>query len=151
MTEVAFPITGEVLDLSTADTGKLARARDEILDIERQFREVKHALDAEVLARMDRAAKWTLRADGLKLEGTSPGRKSWYDGPALREALMGLVDAGVIDVAAADAAVETVVTYKPSVRGIKALRKLGGEVEQAIGEHEELVDVTRRVSVSRDA
>lgn len=144
------PATGEELDLSLCSDATLANLRDMIRDAEDEQRQAKRQIDAEVLARMDRNAKWTIKTEGgLELTAPSPASKSEYDAGALHAALMAFVDDGLLSVEAVDAAVEQVLTYKPRVRGIEALRKRGGAIADVIAEHETQVEPTRRVTVKR--
>ena len=141
------PATGEVLDLD-APTGDLGRLLSDIRDAEFQLREMKRAASREILARMDKQAAWTLRTEGVTLTGQSPKPAEEWDGPELREALLAFVDRGLLSIEAVDNAVNTVVTYKPRKAGIQALRKLGGEVEEAIDSLAHYDERDRYVKVS---
>jgi hypothetical protein len=147
--EFANPVTGEVLTLA-APTEDLARFLADLRDLESRFREAKGIVTREITARLDRQAKWTLHLPGgLKIRGQSPAPVEEWDGLELRSALLELVDEGVVDIEAVDAAVETVVTYKPLKRGINSLRKLGGRVGAVVEAHRRESEPERRVSVSR--
>lgn len=145
---VVHPDTGEVIDLATATAEQLGDVKTAIRALEDRARHAKRLLDEHILAMMDRQAKWTLHAGSYKLTGQSPAPKTEIPDPAaLKAALSELVDQGVLDAGAVDTAVETVITYKPSVRGLNALRKHPAAAP-VIEAHEQQVDPVRRVSVS---
>ena len=146
---VIHPATGEKLELDAPDD-QLALALDSIRTLEGQLRDVKSALGAELLQRMDQQAAWTMHVPGVgKVTAPSPKPTIEYDGPALREALLELADQGLITQGAVDAAVETVVTYEPRARGITALLRLGGSVEAVVASFGTETQRTRYVSVKR--
>lgn len=147
-THAVHPVTGEVIELDQP-SGDLAGWLEEIRDAESKLRVFKRDLQDAILARMDRDASWTLREGDFEISGDGPGRVS-YDGDELAEVLAGLVEEGLISAQAAEAACETVTTYKPKARGINALRKLGGSVAEVIDSLAEPVpEERRRVSVKR--
>jgi hypothetical protein len=146
--EVWNPTTGELLDL-TAPTDDLGRFLADVRELEELMRESKRFVSQELLARMDKQAKWTFHSSGLKLSGDSPAPVEEWNGAELRTALLELVDAGVIAIEAVDAAVETVVSYHPKKAGINQLRKLGGAVAETIDGLARQTERTRRVTVSR--
>lgn len=124
---VPIPLTGEALDLNGPD-GDLAAAFDQVRDLERQLAEARRVIGDELIRRMDRAASWTLRVGDFKVSAPSPEPKIEFDVESLRAVLADLVAEGVISSEAAAGALRPEVTYKPSVRGINAVRKLGLEV-----------------------
>jgi len=143
------PATGEELDLATAALQQIAEVRCLIRDHEEDLRLAKRMLDAEILARMDRQAKWSWSADGFALSAPSPAPVTEYDAGRLRDRLDELAYNGVLERGAVDAAVELVVSYKPHPAGIKALAKLGGVVEETIAGCSTSSKRQRRVSVRR--
>lgn len=146
---VVNPATGEVLDL-TAPTVDLARALADMRDLETAWRDVKTTVTAELLSRLDRNGAWTQRLDaGFTIKAPSPEPVEEFDAAALHDALSQLVDEGVITVDAMDRAIETIVTYKPRVAGLKALRKLGGRVADTIAAHSHLAERRRYITVTR--
>lgn len=140
------PITGEVLSLASPDDD-LARWLSDMREYRSQLTEIERAVKQEFLARMDRQAAWTIHAGGVKVSGTSPASVEDWDGAELRTALLALVDEGVVDISAVDAAVETVVEYCPRKRGIAQLRKLGGRVAAAVDGLARVSEPERRISV----
>jgi len=144
---VVHPLTGELVSLDSPNPD-LAAWLDGVRDLESRFREAKRQVHDELLARMDGAASWTIDTGDYKLVGESPALTE-YDGDRLRHVLEQLVADGSIGEEAAKAALETVVTYKPRVRGIRALEKLGGVVREAIAACSRPVERPRRVSVRR--
>jgi hypothetical protein len=146
--EVISPATGEFISLDSP-TEKLGECLADIRDYESLLREAKRALTTELLARFDRNAQWTVHAGGFKLSGQSPAPVEEWDGAELRTALLGLVDADLLSIEAVDAAVETVVTYKPRKAGINALKKLGGRVGEVVESLRQESERERRITVSR--
>lgn len=108
---------------------------------------VKRDVSRWFIDHLDRQACWSLSVPGFKLSAPSPQPVEEFDGPALREALLDLVDEGVLSIEAVDKAVETVVTYEPRRRGIGALRKRGGRVAAVVDAHAREVEKNRYVSV----
>lgn len=143
------PATGEELDLPTVTTDQLAEMRAYIRDLEEDLRLAKQALDAEVIDRMDKAAHWTWNGKGYRLSAPSPAPVTKYDAPELYERLSVLAAKGVISWEALGEAVARVWDYKPRVAGINRLRKLGGEVAEAIDACATEVDRPRRVTLGR--
>lgn len=148
---IVHPFTGEQLELHDAGIDDLARLMDDLKDYKSRLQETQSLVSREVLRRQDQQASWTTRAGGFILKGSSPAPAEEYDALELRSELLGLVDEGALGIAAVDAAIETVVTYKPRKAGINALRKLGGVVAQIVDRHSRPVDKPRYVSISRDA
>lgn len=147
--QFADPLTAEVLTLDS-ESGDLARFLTNVRELESVLREHKRMVTRELLTRMDRSASWTMRVEGgLKITGQSPAPAESWDGAELRTALLELVDAGVLAVEAVDAAVETVVSYRPRKAGITALRKLGGDAAAVVERLCVVSEPERRVSVSR--
>lgn len=143
---VLNPRTGEVVDL-TADTAELAAYLADVRQWERDFlRGCKRAVELELIRRMDRDAKYTLRAGGLEITGDGPGRVK-YEEEVLRAQLRPLVQQDIISQDAMNAAVKEVVTYQVMARGVNALKKLGGPVAEAVAAATRLSDDPRRVQV----
>jgi hypothetical protein len=144
---VLNPSTGEIVTVRDATTDQLAEYLASVREFESLLREHKQAVTGEVLRRMDQEARWSVTVGDHKLSSRSPEPVIEYDGERLHAALQQLVAEDLIAPAAADAACERVVTYKPVKRGINALLKLGVAVTAVIEacgreEHPE-----RRVSV----
>lgn len=146
--EILDPTTGELVPLD-GPTDRLAQVLDDVRELERQLRTLKSVVSGELLERMDRSAQWTLREGSYEISGASPSPTLVYDADRLYGVLRGLVDDGVIAPAAAEAAVRQVVELKPVVRGINALRKLGGQVALEIEACAAEVEKDRRVSVKK--
>lgn len=146
--QFANPLTGEVLCL-TSPSLELGRYLADIREFESVIREHKRMVSRELLARMDKSASWTMRLEGVTITGQSPAPAEEWDGAELREALLALVDDGLLTIEAVDAAVETVVTFKARKAGISALRKLGGEVAGVVNRLCRSEERERRVTVSR--
>jgi hypothetical protein len=146
--QLVNPVTGEALTLASP-TEDLGRWLADIRDFEYQLREAKRTVTTEILARLDKNAEWTAHLPGLKIRGDSPQPVEEWDGAQLREALLELVDEGVLAIEAVDAAVETIVSYKPRKAGINKLRKLGGRVAEVVDSLKRASEKDRRVTVSR--
>jgi len=146
------PITGEALALRDESTDTLARLRDEIRDARNALNEWANQIDAELTSRLDHEARRSAQVGGYKIETTAPTVWS-TDELALREALLELVEAGVISREAVDAAVEVVEVPKARRRGLTALhRHADPRVRAVVAAHDrEVVNPTRRVTVSRAA
>jgi hypothetical protein len=146
---IPLPLTGEALDLN-APTGELAQAFDRIRDLERELKETRDQISRELIGRMDKRASWTLREDGFKVSAPSPAPKTEYDGYELHQVVQSLVAEGLIDGEAAEEAVEIRVEYRPRVRGVNALRKLGSDVADRVDLCAREVEPVRRVRVEMD-
>lgn len=142
-----MPATGEAVALD-GPTEDLAAHMADIRQLESELREAKALIANEVMQRMDRDALWTQRVGPWEVKGESPERVE-YDPEALSKTLDDLLEMGAISLGAADAALEEVTTYKPRVRGLNALIKLGGEVKERIEACQRPVDKPRRLSVKR--
>lgn len=147
--DLVIPATGELISLD-APTDILAHVLEHIREIESDLRDAKRTLSAELHARMDVEAQWTVQAGKFKLTGQSPESGVSYDPYKLTEALAPFLASGAVTPQALNAAVERITTYKVRIAGVNALKRLGGEVRKAIeavAEHRDPSD--RRVSVSR--
>jgi hypothetical protein len=147
---VVNPTTGELVDLRNAEPDEIAAALEGIRDWENSARTAKQLISAEIHARMDRSASWTLRAGDYELRGQSPDRSGW-DVNRLREVLYDLVGTGAITPEAADEAVKAEVKYSVSKRGLNALLKLGGDIAAALRACEVEDTRPRRLTLSRKA
>lgn len=111
------PATGEVIDLRSADTEQLASVLDGVADMTGRLRDFAAIIDAELLDRLDRGAKWTLRvgdpASGHQFEIKAPSPDAGteaYDTEQLEAELSTLIADGVIAEPAAEGALERTVT-----------------------------------------
>jgi hypothetical protein len=145
---IITPLTGEVV-LLDSPTDALAHWLHEVRQAEASLRDAKTLVSRELLARMDREACWTVRAGGLKITGQAPGGVE-YDPHEMRRQLAALVEADAISQRAMDEAIEEVVTLKVRAKGVNALRKLGGVVEQAVQRACRPKDAERRISLSEE-
>ncbi len=148
-TWVANPLTGVAVELADG-TDALADMHDQLKEARSIIDEARNLLGDELVARMDRRGRWSLTHDGLTVSAPSPKPPVEHDGKALLHELGELVVAGTIEWDAVNDTVEVVVTYKVKRRGVDALRKLGGEVAEAIDRCQvEAEPKPRRVSVKR--
>jgi hypothetical protein len=143
---VMHPSTGEVVSLD-APLEDLAAYLADVRDWEQTFlRPCKRAVEDEILRRLDHDASYTQRVGDFEIRGDGPGRVT-YQEEVLRGALRPLVDDGTISRAAFNAAVKEEVVYTPVVRGINALKKLGGAVTAAVESAARPSHKPRRVTV----
>lgn len=148
--EIANPNTGELIDLDTVATNDIALLVDESADERAVRARFERALKAELLERLDKAAKRSFVAGDYKLEAGQP--KVWdTDETGLRAALLKLVAEDRLAIEAVDAAVpkETIVKAKRS--GLKMLHEHADErVRTVVGDYDRRVENTSRtVRISR--
>jgi hypothetical protein len=126
----------------------LARALGDVRDMQHSLKAAKHALDGEVLRRMDQRARWTERVGGYELKGASPP-KPGYEPERLWEGLLALMLDGAFARDALVAAVEPYVEYKLKPAGIKALLALDDrDVSDAIARARTVPPKARYVTVN---
>lgn len=135
--EVVVPGTGQIIDPAGADHVVLGELLRRIRDHEDQLKAAKRLVNAEVIARMDADACWTMGFGAGKLSAPSP-RDVLYDGDRLKANLKPLVKTGKISKKAMEAAVRPETVQKPMKGGIKKLLALGDE------------DVTKAVEMSSE-
>lgn len=108
----------EIDDITTAETDELARVLDEtVAGATAALGEIREAVEQELVARLDRRRKWTLRvgdpAAGVQWEISAPSPTAGtttYDLDELRRSLKNLVHMDEIDEEAAAAALERTLT-----------------------------------------
>jgi molybdate-binding protein len=145
---ILIPGSGEVVSLDDS-TDTLAGHRLWLKEMAEAMRAAARTIDDEILRRGDAEVTWTYRGGGLLVTMDGPGRKV-YDAEPLRGELLALVARGVgITADAVDKAIKVETTYTAQANGIKALRKLGGEVADAIARHESDNPRPRQVRVAR--
>jgi hypothetical protein len=156
--QLAHPLTGEVIDLVKASDEDLAGFLDGLDSDRNVIQEAKRIVAAEAIRRMDRNVEWTLRAGPYQLSTRSPEattrygpkqKREWYDGMGLRSDLLALVDEGVLTIEAVDAACEVEVICRVKTGGVNKLLKLGGEVAQVVQRHAYPEEPSRYVSVKK--
>jgi len=140
---IPLPRSGEVLNLTGSDE-HLVTAFDELREFEAEVKTVRTAVADELRRRLDRSALWTRHVGRFKVSAPSPEPKTEYDVDRLRDALAEMVGEGLIDQEAASKALKRDVSYTPVIAGIKALKKLGGDVKDAIEACEMEVERTSR-------
>lgn len=132
------PDTGEITALADLETPALARVLGFVQHAIEQnnaaLYQAKRVLGGEMIERMDRSAKWTVEAPGVKIVAPSPnaGTIDW-NAEKLDEILSQLVEENIIDRAAKLRAVWPDTVYKTDKRAITALLKIPG-VEQRIAD-----------------
>jgi hypothetical protein len=98
---IPHPTTGEVLDLSTASTGQLARVISELGYTRQRLAEFERTIEDALLGHMDREAMFTLHVDDgdshFEVKAPSPtAGTTVYPVNILEVELDGLVQAGTI-------------------------------------------------------
>lgn len=144
---VLIPGSGELVSLDDA-TDQLAGHRLWLKEMAEAMRDAARVLDDELLRRADKAVTYTYRGSGLEVTMDGPDRKV-YDAEPLRAELVALAEQGVIDDTAVEKAIKVETTYKAMASGIKALKKLGGAVVEAIERHESENPRPRQVRVTK--
>ena len=144
--QVLDVVHGEVItiaDVTTEEIERLAQLRAEVIaEGIAHLRQLDSDIDRELLARLDRRKRWTLRvgdvADGVQWELTAPSPTAGsvtYDVEQLRTGLRRLLDAGEVDEQAAGEALERTVTIVAQVPLVADLAELQAVLERmnAIG------------------
>lgn len=157
MTEVQIvnPTTGESKPITATEPEVLALVlgmiQASIDDHLRALYEAKRVLGDEAIRRMDRSAKWTVKARGVEVSAPSPnaGATDW-NAEKLDEILGVLVAEGVIDRSAKIAAVWPDTVYKTDKRAIAALLKIPGVAERVAPAKIDNPPSDRKVKVSVD-
>lgn len=115
--EVVDRVSGEVIDVRRAPMPQLATFFVNLAELRDQLSDAERVVQAEALARLDRAGKWTDHVtthDGrhlVDLKAPSPAAGTvTFDPDDLETALQMLVDEIVIDTGAAERALERTVT-----------------------------------------
>jgi hypothetical protein len=113
---VPDPVSGEAIDLAQLATDQVIEFHQRAGDLIGTIVDVVATAEGELIGRLDRAATWTHRTpilDGRQVEISAPSPDAgttYHRGDELRDALQKLVDAGVLDPAARDAAVKRTLT-----------------------------------------
>lgn len=144
---ISLPFGKGTLDLD-APTDHLGLAIANLRDIKAAIDTAVRDINDELIARADKDASYTYRGNGVEITLDGPGRTDITDPDGLRTALLALVEDDVITVQAVDAAVQEVVTFKASKRGLGALKKLGGRVADVIAGFEQPTTRPRAVRVT---
>jgi hypothetical protein len=139
LTAEAILFAQGIPDPRLADIATLAAFIDGAKHFASIAREAEGMVSDELVYRMDRLGKWTIRESDLTVKSSSPAAGTEkYNDERLADALERLVDDNVIDAEAAFAAIEWVEPpppppyWKQKPAGIRALLKLGGRVAEAV-------------------
>jgi hypothetical protein len=145
---VTNPVTGDTLDLDTAEWSDLARIRAGIIELGHRMAELSTMLDSELARRLDLTNKRSITVDGFDLTVNAPFRDEW-DVPLLMRKLTECVAAGLLTKDAAQRAVKTETTYKPVARELsKLLKHDNPAVRDRIAEAVTAAPTKRRVTVT---
>jgi hypothetical protein len=119
---VVHPATAEILDLRAAETITLAAAVAGLDDLRADLTDFERVVERELLARLDRGAKWTLRlgdpAGDVQFEVKAPSPDAGtdgYDERLLETELLELVSRRTINEDGAAAALRRTVTVTVEV------------------------------------
>lgn len=118
-TDLMIPGTGELIPLD-GPTDHLAEAFDAISDLERQLRDARGAIRAELLTRLDRENRRSAEVGDWKLEAEAPDQTD-YDPDELAPILARLVGEEKISAEAMDKALERKVERLPRKRELSRL------------------------------
>jgi hypothetical protein len=131
--------TGEVVDLVSAPTERVAELATNMADVRAQIGEVEQAISMELVTRLDRSATWTLRVGDptrAQWEITAPSPAAGteaYPPDALVAALDDLLAGGVITVQAASKACKRQVVLTVDVSWGADPDELAGTLKAATG------------------
>jgi hypothetical protein len=117
---VQIPQTGELIDVKSATTDRLAEAHDEIKTYTAELRSFARAVDDELIERMDYDGKRTFHGEGFTLESTAPTQRDW-DMDRLQIVLARLVREETISQRKADACIRT--KLEPVLAELRTLEK----------------------------
>lgn len=126
---VVDPATGEIINLRDAGIDTLAMCLTDVRDVETNLKAVKRLVGAELHRRMDEGRHWTIDGARYRVSSESPDPVTNYDAERLNAILEAWVregDSGSVRVMRHEAllrAIETVVSKKVKVGGVKAILK----------------------------
>lgn len=133
--EVVDHSTGEVVDVTSAETERLAAFVETVDDLRRDLSEAEGVVLDELLHRLDRRGQWTLRvgdpASGVQYEVKAPSPTAGtttYDRDVLRDGLRRLVADDVLDEEAAGAAMKRTISITAQVPVDAELETLANKV-----------------------
>jgi hypothetical protein len=124
--QVIVPQTGEVLDLTTETTDRLAEAFDQIKELETQLAAVRRRVGEEMAARLDHEAVRSFEAGKWKIEVDAPVRYTWNPDDT-RKMLTLIAETGHISQSAVDRA--CVPSWKVSAREVEKIARILPEGE----------------------
>jgi hypothetical protein len=134
-------VSGELIDPKSASAEALAQYMTNVQSIREDLAAAEAIVSDELVARMDRDAKWTLHVGDPKVqvwEITAPSPTAGtevYPPDVLETELRALVDRGTITVDAADAALKRIVTVKLAVPLSASLSETAQHVKQMMSFH----------------
>lgn len=145
---VTNPVTGDTLDLATAEWPDLARMRGRSIELTHRLAELSTMLDSEMARRLDVANQRSITVGEYDLKVNAPIRDEW-NVPLLMRTLTALVSEGLLTKDAAQRAIKSETTHKPVARELtKLLKHDNPAVRDRIGEAVVAVPTKRRVSVT---
>lgn len=135
--EVVDRVSGEIIDVRTADTAILATFCHNLDQLRADLAEAEAIVHQEIVSRLDKSGEWTRRVsiegvDGVvKITAPSPTAGTTHVlTDVLEQELDQLVEADVIDRAAAAKALERVVTVTFKVETNEAMDKIVDEAQK---------------------
>lgn len=146
---IVAPLTGVVIPRD-ATTDQVAEFIEHLDELASQIAAARSDAEQIALDHMDAERLWTAHVGGFTLTAPSDADDVTYDGPGLFRALTPFVKDGTITYGALRRAITPVITFKPKVKGIEALDKIGGKVAETIAAHRTRTPKTsRKVKVTR--
>lgn len=143
-TEVVDRKTGEIVDIATCEFDQLATLRANMDDVKAEIADATAPVDAEILRRLDKSARWTRRVRHPEIDAdieiTAPSPKagdSTIDVAVLEKALADLLERDVIAAEAVDGALARTIT-------IRARVPVGADID----EMKEAVDAAASIAIA---
>jgi hypothetical protein len=134
---VVQPLTGELVDLESADLGQLAGLLLASVETHSRLGEFESAVNEAVLTKLDRSAQWTMRldVDGQRVEIKAPSPTAGttlYPEDMLETELEGLVQQGTITPEAAAKALHRRIVLELGVPWDADPREIARKVKEAL-------------------
>jgi hypothetical protein len=137
MTDIIVPLTGEIVSVPSVD---LTASDEHLVALLQGCKDFSDAINSywrdpaqeELLRRMDKRASWTIHYADHTATGRAPAPSQEWNVEELHNVLHELVSEGAIETEAIHRAIDRVVTYKPRISGINAIRKLSPEIAARI-------------------
>lgn len=143
-TEVVDRKTGEIVDIATCEFDQLATLRANMDDVKAEIADATAPVDAEILRRLDKSARWTRRVRHPEIDAdieiTAPSPKAGdttIDVAVLEKALADLLERDVIAAEAVDGALARTIT-------IRARVPVGADID----EMKEAVDAAASIAIA---
>jgi hypothetical protein len=140
--EIVMPLTGEIIDLR--DAAQVAGALDQLTDIRHRLDEIRSTLTDALRLEAHHQGTKTLHLEGFDAV-ISGGERTEYDG---YELIVQLGQAGLPN-ERVNAAVQTVITYKPNAAVLKQLAGANPDYKRIIEACKSVVAAPWRATIKR--